>query len=308
MTINNVLDLLEDVSESSSQISSAAESSTTTTIVDWPSLWSAVLQWATTTGIKVILGLIGLFILFKLTNKLGRSIKKRMLKKNCDKTVTSVVYQVVTIGLKVLWFLMFLGLIGIQTASIGSIIASISVAIGLAVQGSLANFAGGIMIVATRPFKVGDFIQAQGYSGTVEDIRFFYTHIVTTDNKAVLIPNGILANGTIVNVNVKETRRVDEVFEVAYEADYKLAIQVIRDVILANESVLKDKPIMVKMSEHGDSGIMITSRCWVKTEDYWDVHFYLLQEVWDALMAANIDVPYNKLDVNLTDITPKENK
>lgn len=294
MLLNNVLEVLE-----------AAESSDTSTvsektqIIDWPALWNAIIQWASTTGVKLILGLIALFILFKLTNKFGRSIKKKMQKKNCDKTITSVIYQVITIGLKVVWFILFLGLIGVETASIGSIIASISVAIGLAVQGSLANFAGGIMIVCTRPFKVGDFIQAQGYSGTVEDIRFFYTHIVTTDNKLVLIPNGILANGTIVNVNVKECRRVDEVFEVAYEADYKKAIQVIRDVILANDKVLTDKPIMVKMSEHGDSGIMITARCWTNTENYWDVHFYMLEEVWDALEAAGIDVPYSKLDVNL---------
>ncbi len=294
MTINNVLELLE-ASESSSTTATTEGSK----IIDWPALWNAVLQWASTTGVKLIIGLILLFILFKLTNKFGRSIKKRMIKKECDKTITSVVYQVFTIGLKVVWFILFLGLIGIQTASIGSIIASIGVAIGLAVQGSLANFAGGIMIVCTRPFKVGDFIQAQGYSGTVEDIRFFYTHIVTTDNKLVLIPNGTLANGTIVNVNAKNVRRVDEVFEVAYEADYKKAIQVIKDVILANDKVLADKPIMVKMSEHGDSGIMITARCWTQTENYWDVHFYLLQEVWDALEINGIDVPYSKLDVNL---------
>lgn len=294
MTINNVLELLE-TSESSSTTATTEGSK----IIDWPALWNAVLQWASTTGVKLIIGLILLFILFKLTNKFGRSIKKRMIKKECDKTITSVVYQVFTIGLKVVWFILFLGLIGIQTASIGSIIASIGVAIGLAVQGSLANFAGGIMIVCTRPFKVGDFIQAQGYSGTVEDIRFFYTHIVTTDNKLVLIPNGTLANGTIVNVNAKDVRRVDEVFEVAYESDYKKAIQVIKDVILANDKVLADKPIMVKMSEHGDSGIMITARCWTQTENYWDVHFYLLQEVWDALEINGIDVPYSKLDVNL---------
>ncbi len=294
MTINNVLELLE-ASESSSTTATTEGSK----IIDWPALWNAILQWASTTGVKLIIGLILLFILFKLTNKFGRSIKKRMIKKECDKTITSVVYQMITIGLKVVWFILFLGLIGIQTASIGSIIASVGVAIGLAVQGSLANFAGGIMIVCTRPFKVGDFIQAQGYSGTVEDIRFFYTHIITTDNKLVLIPNGTLANGTIVNVNAKDVRRVDEVFEVAYEADYKKAIQVIKDVILANDKVLADKPIMVKMSEHGDSGIMITARCWTQTENYWDVHFYLLQEVWDALEINGIDVPYSKLDVNL---------
>lgn len=304
MTLYNVYELLADASESSaisSAISSATEaSSESSQIINWSELGNYIVQWASTTGVKLILGLICLFILFKITNRIGKSIKKRMLKKNCDKTITSVVYQVFTIGFKIVWFLLFLGLIGIETASIGSIIASVGVAIGLAVQGSLSNLAGGIMIIVTRPFRVGDFIQAQGYSGTVEDIRFFYTHITTTDNKLVLIPNGTLANGTIVNVNVKDTRRVDETFEIAYEADYKKAQEVIRNVILQNEDVLKDQAIMVRMSEHGESGIIITTRCWVKTENYWDVHFYLLEEVRNALDEAHIEVPYNKLDVNIT--------
>ena len=224
------------------------ETTTSTTeasnqVVDWTSLRDEVVDWCKNTGLRIIIGLILLFILIKLTNKLARHIRNRMVKGGAEKTITSVVYQVISIGFKVVWLLLFLGFIGVETASVGTIIASLGVAVGLAVQGSLSNLAGGIMILVTRPFRVGDFITAQGQSGTVEDIRFFYTHLVTTDNKAIMIPNGTLASGVIVNVNAKPERRVDEVFSISYEADYTKACKLITEIINKNELVLKDKDI-----------------------------------------------------------------
>ena len=280
------------------------ETTTSTTeasnqVVDWTSLRDEVVDWCKNTGLRIIIGLILLFILIKLTNKLARHIRNRMVKGGAEKTITSVVYQVISIGFKVVWLLLFLGFIGVETASVGTIIASLGVAVGLAVQGSLSNLAGGIMILVTRPFRVGDFITAQGQSGTVEDIRFFYTHLVTTDNKAIMIPNGTLASGVIVNVNAKPERRVDEVFSISYEADYTKACKLITEIINKNELVLKDKDIFVRMSEHADSAINITVRVWTKTSDYWNVHFYLLEEVKKAFDKNNIEIPYNKLDVNL---------
>lgn len=267
--------------------------------VNWKLLGENIVSWASTTGVKMLIGLILLLILFKVTNFLGKRIRNGMAKRGVDKTITSVFYQTYTIGFKIIWILLFLGIVGIQAASIGSVIASVGVAIGLAIQGTLSNLAGGIMIVVTRPFKVGDFITAQGQSGTVEDIRFFYTHLVTTDNKAIMIPNGVLSAGVIVNVNTKPERRVDEVFSIAYDADYTKAVKLITKVINANELVLKDHNIFVRMSAHSDSSIDITTRVWVKTEDYWAVHFYLLEEVKKAFDKNGIEIPYNKLDVNV---------
>ncbi len=270
-----------------------------TSSFDWDSVWQSIVSWASTTGIKIIIGLILLFILIKITNRFANRVRKNMVKHDVDKTITSVVYQCISIGFKIIWLLLFLNLIGVQTASIGSIIASVSVAIGLAVQGSLSNFAGGLVILVTRPFKVGDFIQAQGVEGTVEDIRMFYTHLATTDNKVVLVPNGILSSGVIVNVNAKDTRRVDEVFAIAYGTDYNKAMKVITEVVNKCELVLRDKDVFVRIGEEEDSWVNVKVRVWVKTSDYWTVHFYLLETVRKALDDNQIDVPYPSMDVTI---------
>ena len=270
-----------------------------TSSFDWNTIWQAIISWASTTGIKIIIGLILLFILIKITNKFANRVRKNMVKHDVDKTITSVVYQCISIGFKIIWLLLFLNLIGVQTASIGSIIASISVAIGLAIQGSLSNFAGGLVILVTRPFKVGDFIQAQGVEGKVEDIRMFYTHLATTDNKVVLVPNGILSSGVIVNVNAKDTRRVDEVFAIGYGSDYNKAIKVITEVVNKCELVLRDKDVFVRIGEEEDSWVNVKVRVWVNTSDYWTVHFYLLETVRKALDENEIDVPYPSMDVTI---------
>ncbi len=267
--------------------------------INWQEVLDAIFNWCKTSGIKILIGLIVLFILFKLTNLFSNRIKKRLIKKNADKTVAYVVNQIIRKGLKVLWLLLFLGYIGIDTASVGTVIASLSVCIGLAVQGSLANLAGGIVIFIMRPFRIGDFIEAQDKSGTVESIHVFYTHIVTGDNKVVMIPNGTLANDVIVNYSLKDTRRVDVKFGIAYEADYLKAKQSIEKLANSYEEVLKDKDIFVKMSSHLDSAVEISVRVWVNKDDYWAVYYRLLEDVKRKFDEQQIEIPYNKLDVNL---------
>ncbi len=263
----------------------------------WNVLRDNLLHWITTTGVRIVIGLIILFVMIKVTNRFAKSVKNRMTKRGCDKTFTSVTFQVLSIGFKIVWVLLFLGFIGVETASIGSIVASIGVAVGLAVQGSLANFAGGIVILVTRPFKVGDYIQAQGQEGTVEDIRAFYTHLNTVDNKVVLLPNGSLSSGVIVNVNTKPVRRLDQTWSIAYTADYNKAVKVITEVINKCDLVLKDRDIFVRMNAHADSAIEIRTKIWVKTSDYWTTNFYMLEQVYAALNKAGIEIPYNKMDL-----------
>ena len=277
----------------------ASTTKTTESNPDWNKIGNTILEWITHTGVKIVIGLVVLFILIKITNRIAKSVRKKMIKRGADKTITSVVYQIISIGFKVIWVLLFFGFVGVETASIGSVVASVGVAIGLAVQGALGNFASGIVILITRPFKVGDFITAQGQSGTVEDIRFFYTHLVTPDNKVILLPNGTLSSGVIVNVNAKDTRRVDQVFSISYDADYNKAVKVITDVINKNELILKDKDIFVRMSAHSDSSIDITTKVWVNSSDYWAVYFYMLEAVKQAFDKNGIEIPYNKLDVNI---------
>lgn len=267
--------------------------------INWNDIVNALINWCKTTGVKIIFGLLILFILFKITNVFSNRVKKRLIKKNADKTVAYVVNQILRKGLKVLWVLLFLGYIGIDTASVGTVIASLGVCIGLAVQGSLANLAGGIVIFIMRPFRIGDFIQAQDQSGTVESIKVFYTHIVTTDNKVVMIPNGTLANDVIVNVSMKDTRRVDLKFGIAYEADYKRAKQAIESIIASYTEILPDKDVFCKMSAHLDSAVEITVKVWVKSGDYWNIYYRLIEDVKYKFDELGIEIPYNKLDVNI---------
>ena len=188
----------------------------------WENKFDEALKWITTNGIKMLLALIVLFIAFKIVNVIARRIRKNMVAKKCDPTFTVIIVNLFRKGIKIILFVAYLAYIGLDTASIGAVIASCGVGIGLALQGSLSNLAGGIIIVIVRPFRLGDYIEAQGEGGTVEDIRIFYTYIVTPDNRTVMIPNGVLANGVIRNNSMKDRRRVDFNFSVSYKSDLKL--------------------------------------------------------------------------------------
>lgn len=266
---------------------------------DLAALLETVITWITTEGLKLLLGLIVLFIVFKIINGIAKRFKKRMEKKNRDKTITQVVYKVIRLGGKGLVFLAFLGFIGIDTAGIGTIIASLGVGVGLAVQGSLGNLAGGLVILIMRPFKLGDFITAQGESGTVEEIKIFYTYIITPDNKVVMIPNGTLANGSIVNYSTKDLRRVDFEFSISYDEDFEKAKKVIYDVIENTENVLMDPAPFVRVISHGESTINIVTRVWTENANYWAVYFDMMESIKKSFDNSNIEIPYNQLDVHI---------
>ena len=222
-----------------------------------------------------------------------------MERKNKDKTITTVIYQILRKGLKILAILVFLGYVGIDTAGIGTVIASLGVGIGLALQGSLSNFAGGIVILILRPFKIDDYIEAQGEGGTVENIGIFYTTLVTPDNKIVMIPNGTLANGTMTNYSTKELRRVDFNFSISYDADVEKAKRVIWDVIINTKNVLDEPSPFVRLKAYGSNAVDITTRVWVKNADYWTVYFDMMESIKEEFAKANIEIPYNQLDVHV---------
>lgn len=269
------------------------------TPITFTEILNQVLSWLSTEGVKLVIGLFVLFILFKIINVISNKFKKRMEKKNKDKTITSVIYQILRKGLKILAILVFLGYVGIDTAGIGTVIASLGVGIGLALQGSLSNFAGGIVILILRPFKIDDYIEAQGEGGTVENIGIFYTTLVTPDNKIVMIPNGTLANGTMTNYSAKELRRVDFNFSISYDADVEKAKRVIWDVIINTKNVLDEPSPFVRLKEYGSSAVDITTRVWVKNADYWTVYFDMMESIKEEFAKANIEIPYNQLDVHV---------
>ena len=178
-------------------------------------------------------------------------------------------------------------------------IASLGVGIGLAVNGALSNLAGGVLILLTRPFRIDDFIEAEGYSGTVEEIHITNTRLRTPDNKILFIPNGSLSNGTIVNYSLQSKRRVDLIFSISFKSDFKKAQQIINEICSVHSLILSDPAPLVRMSEHASSSLLITTRAWTKTDDYWTVKFDLLEQVKERFDAEGIEIPYNQVDVHI---------
>ena len=262
-------------------------------------LWQKFVTWASTSGVRLLVSLVIIFFSFKLINYVTKKLYSKLQKKKVDETISKVSCSSIKVGLKIIIFVSLVGYVGIETASISALIASLGVGISLAIQGTLSNFAGGVIIIVMRPFKIGDYITSNGQSGTVEDIKLFYTHIVTPDNKQIMIPNGTLANNVIVNFSTKENRRVDVVFNISYTSDVELAKKLIKEVVDVNNVIFKDPEPFIKLTNLGSSSVDITCKVWVKSEDYWDVNFYLLSGVKKAFDANGIEIPYNKLDVNI---------
>jgi small conductance mechanosensitive channel len=241
---------------------------------------------------KVLMALAVLIIGLLIIKVFVNTTKKVLSKREVDITLQKFLLNLLNWVLKILLFITVVAKLGIETTSFAAILASAGLAIGLALQGSLANFAGGILIIIFKPIKIGDFIEAQGVSGTVKEIEIFTTKLNTTDNKEIIIPNGALSNGNIVNYSTEATRRVDFTFGVGYDSDIKKTKEVISHVINSHPLVLKEPAPAVNLSELADSSINFFTRGWVKKEDYWTVKFDVLEQTKEALDASGIEIPY----------------
>ena len=242
-------------------------------------------------GSRVLLALITLGVGWWLVNRLTGKLRQLLAVRKADLALQGFISSLANIILKVLLVVSVASMIGIQTTSFVAAIGAAGLAIGLALQGSLANFAGGVLILLFRPFKIGDWIEAQGVSGTVDSIQIFHTVLRTGDNKTVIVPNGNLSNGIITNYNRQPTRKV--VFDVG--VDYEADLQKVREVLLAladDPRVLKDPAPVVVVTTLGDSAITMSLRVWVDTPNYWDVLFMFNEQSRDRLKAANIDIPF----------------
>ena len=270
--------------------------------MDWEQLWNTIVTWASQTGIKIIIALVILLISFRIVTLIARRWEKKLKnsKKNVDKTISKVLIYVFKIGAKILIALALVGYLGIDTSGVTALIASLGVGVGLAVNGALSNLAGGVLLLVTRPFKIDDYIEACGESGTVEDIRITQTRLRTPDNKVIYIPNGTLSSSTIVNYSEKDIRRLDFTFSISYSNDFEKAKAIILDIVNAHELVLREpaEPF-VRVSAHAQSSIDIATRVWVKSGDYWTVHFDVLESVKKAFDNEGIEIPYNQLDVHV---------
>ncbi len=242
-------------------------------------------------GSRFLLAVITLAIGWWLINVLTHRVGRLLALRNADLALQHFITSLANIALKVMLVVNVASMIGVATTSFVAAIGAATLAIGLALQGSLANFAGGVLILLFRPFRIGDWIEAQGTSGTVDSIQIFHTVLRTGDNKTVIIPNGSLSNGLITNTNRQPTRKV--VFDVGvdYEADLQKAREVLLE-LAKHPRVLADPAAVAVVSTLGDSSITVSLRCWTKTADYWDVVFMLNELARDRLKAAGIDIPF----------------
>ena len=258
-------------------------------------LWN----WTKTTGVKILIAIVVLIVSFFIIKVVTNRIKKRMQKnKKVDKTISKTLLRCGNILAKILVIVALVSYLGIDTSGVTALITSLGVCVGLAVNGALSNLAGGFLILITRPFKIDDFIEAEGYSGTVIDIRITDTKIRTPDNKIVYLPNGKLSAAEIVNYS-EEARRVDITFGISYDNDFEKAKSILMDLSNQHAKVLKDPAPSVRMSEQGDSSINLTLKVWVLNGDYWDVKFDLLEAAKKAFDENHIEIPYNQLDVHI---------
>lgn len=250
-------------------------------------------------GYRLLAAAIIMFIGTRIAQFVRGFLKRTFQRMDLDLSVSKFLLSVVNAGIYAISAFMALDKLGVPSASIVALLGSAGLAIGLSLQGSLANVAGGILIMMTRPFKLHDYIVFGGMEGTVQGIGLAYTTLTTVDNKKITIPNGSISNGTIINVTAQEKRRVDVSVGISYESDLKLAKNVLREIYENNAQILKEDEITVFVSELGDSAVMIGARGWVKTPDYWSAYFDITEKIKLEFDQAGIEIPYNKMDVTI---------
>ncbi|GGX30584.1 mechanosensitive ion channel family protein [Aquimarina muelleri] len=220
------------------------------------------------------------------------SMKKVMAKSKYDESLQNFLLNLVSWGLKVFLIVLVISRLGVDVTTFAAIIAAAGLAVGLALQGSLSNFAGGVLIMIFKPYKIGDFIEAQGAIGTVKSIEIFTTKLTTPQNKLAIIPNGAIANGNIVNYSAEKWMRVDLTIGIGYDEDIKKAKNVLLEVLTSNPKVLKNPELSINVEALGESSVDLAVRPFCKPEDYWDVYFSTLENSKIALDNAGIEIPY----------------
>ena len=258
-----------------------------------------VVEMAWEYGPQLLMAIVVLIIGMWIVNRVVRLTSKGMEKASVEPTLARFLGSLVSVGLKALLLISVASMIGIETTSFIAILGAAGLAIGLALQGSLGNFAGGVLVLLFKPFKVGDFIDAQGVAGTVSEIQIFNTIIKTPDNKVIIVPNGAVSNGVITNFSKEATRRVDFVFGIGYGDDIKKAKEVIARLVDADERAMKDPAPTIVVSELADSSVNISCRVWVNASDYWGVFFDLTENVKLTFDAEGISIPFPQQDVHM---------
>lgn len=255
-------------------------------------LISKLIEYGTEYGLKILAAIVIWIIGSWIIKRMMNITKKVMMKRDYDESLQKFLLNLVSWGLKILLIVVILSQLGIETTSFAAILAAAGLAIGMALQGSLANFAGGVLLMIFKPFKIGDYIGAQGEEGVVKEIEIFTTKLNTLDNKEIIIPNGILSNGNIINYTSENVRRVDLAIGVSYDADIKETKETLEKVLTGHPKILKDPAPAVVMTGLGESSVDYSVRTWVKPEDYWEVYSANYENIKTQLDKAGIEIPY----------------
>ncbi|CAB1255046.1 TPA: small-conductance mechanosensitive channel MscS [Vibrio cholerae] len=253
-------------------------------------------------GVNVISAILILFVGNIVVKAVAGSVAKVLRSKEMDKAVVEFIHGLVRYTLFIIVLIAALSRIGVQTASVVAVLGAAGLAVGLALQGSLSNFAAGVLIVAFRPFKAGDYVEIAGVAGSVDSILIFQTVLKTPDNKMVVVPNSAVIGGAITNYSRHATRRVDMVIGVSYKSDLQKTKRVLRETLEKDPRILKDPDITIGVLTLADSSINFVVRPWCKTEDYWKVYYDSMQAIKEALDANGIEIPFPQMDVHLNKI------
>ena len=258
-------------------------------------LWSMLMAYAPKLLLAILTLIVGLWVIKVITKGVRRAMDKREL----DETLKPFIVSLFSILLKVMLVISVIGMVGVQMTSFIAILGAAGLAIGLALSGTLQNFAGGVIILIFKPFKVGDVLEAQGYLGVVKEIQLFNTILLSLDNKTIIIPNGGLSTGSMVNYSSQPTRRVDMTFGIGYSDDIDKAKEILNDLLTNHPKVLKDPAHFIAVSELADSSVNFVVRAWVKGTDYWEVFFYMQETVKKEFDKNDVGIPFPQRDIHV---------
>ena len=252
-----------------------------------------------TYGPKFVGALIVLIIGLWAIKWILKLVTRGLSKSNVDDSLVPFLRSLIGALLKVMLGISIMTMLGIEMTSFIAILGAAGLAVGMALSGTLQNFAGGVMILLFKPFKVGDYVEAQGYAGVVKEIQIFVTILTTPDNKTIILPNGPLSNGSMINYSTQVKRRVDWSFGISYNDDLEKAKSIIREILEADERVIKEDDIFVRLGAMADSSVNITTRAWAASSDYWPLHFDVNERVYAAFNQKGISIPFPQMDVHI---------
>ncbi len=294
--VEQVTETVQDTTAVNSMVEGVKKLATTP-VSDW--LPDLVKDYLVPFGIKLVAAIVVLLLGRWVIKLIKKALTKVMTRRKMDPSLSSFLMSLVSVLLTFLLIIAIVGILGVNTSSLVALLASAGLAIGMALSGTLQNFAGGVMIMLFKPFKVGDFISAQGYEGVVNEIQIFNTHVLTPDNKEVILPNGSLSTGAMTNFSKQGTRRVDWSFSIAYGDDYDKAKSLLLRLCDEDGRIQKTPAPFVELGKLNDSSVDITVRVWVDAADYWAVFFSMNEKVYKAFATEGLSIPFPQMDVHM---------